>query len=101
MKPARLQQFRPGRRLPPNTRSVARPSRWGNPFRPSARTAEAHAACVEAYRHWLYAPAQTELRQQARRLLRDKNLACYCPPDWPCHADVLLEMVNQEKEGGE
>lgn len=26
--------------------------------------------------------------------LRDKNLACWCPLDVPCHADVLLEMAN-------
>jgi hypothetical protein len=26
--------------------------------------------------------------------LRGKNLACWCPPDEPCHADVLLELAN-------
>lgn len=49
-----------------------------------------------------------ETRQQAvdlfRRLcefecydvssLRGKNLACWCPLDQPCHADVLLELAN-------
>jgi hypothetical protein len=28
--------------------------------------------------------------------LRGKNLACWCPLDQPCHADVLLELANQE-----
>ena len=26
--------------------------------------------------------------------LRGKNLACWCPLDQPCHADVLLELAN-------
>lgn len=32
-----------------------------------------------------------------RRLpeLRGKDLACWCPLDKPCHADVLLELANQ------
>ncbi|MDT7935250.1 MAG: DUF4326 domain-containing protein [Sphingomonadaceae bacterium] len=28
------------------------------------------------------------------RVLRCKNLACWCPLDQPCHADVLLELAN-------
>ena len=27
--------------------------------------------------------------------LRGKNLACWCPLDQPCHADVLLEIANK------
>jgi hypothetical protein len=26
--------------------------------------------------------------------LRAKDLACWCPLDQPCHADVLLELAN-------
>lgn len=26
--------------------------------------------------------------------LRGKDLACWCPLDQPCHADVLLELAN-------
>ena len=26
--------------------------------------------------------------------LRGKNLACWCKPGAPCHADVLLELAN-------
>ncbi len=32
--------------------------------------------------------------EQVRRELRSKNLACWCPLDQPCHADVLLEIAN-------
>lgn len=28
--------------------------------------------------------------------LRGHNLACHCPLDQPCHADVLLELANAE-----
>lgn len=27
--------------------------------------------------------------------LRGHPLVCWCPPDCPCHADVLLELVNR------
>lgn len=27
--------------------------------------------------------------------LRGKNLACWCPLDQPCHADVLLDLANE------
>lgn len=31
--------------------------------------------------------------------LRGKNLACFCKPDEPCHADVLLELANAPTTG--
>lgn len=31
-----------------------------------------------------------------REKLRGKNLACFCPLDQPCHADVLLELANDK-----
>lgn len=33
--------------------------------------------------------------------LRGKNLACWCPLDQPCHADVLLELANASKARGD
>jgi hypothetical protein len=27
--------------------------------------------------------------------LRGKNLACWCKPQTPCHADVLLDLANR------
>lgn len=32
----------------------------------------------------------------AIRDLRGHDLACWCPLDQPCHADVLLELANRE-----
>lgn len=45
---------------------------------------------VEVYRFYtkrlLFPPDLTALR--------GKDLACWCPLDQPCHADVLLELAN-------
>jgi hypothetical protein len=97
--PVRVQRSRKkGWRMPPDTICVTRPGRFANYVsRPTEKTAEAHAACVEEYRTWIMSEAQAEVRQQVRRDLHGKNLACYCPLDLPCHADVLLEIAN----GGE
>jgi hypothetical protein len=32
--------------------------------------------------------------EQEIKALRGKDLACFCPLDEPCHADVQLEIVN-------
>ena len=32
--------------------------------------------------------------REIRKELRGKNLACFCPLDQPCHADVLLKIAN-------
>ena len=39
-------------------------------------------------------PYFDELRQ-ALEQLRGHDLACWCPPGHPCHADVLLELANR------
>lgn len=30
--------------------------------------------------------------------LRGKDLSCFCLLDQPCHADILLELANQEQQ---
>ncbi|SEG58825.1 DUF4326 domain-containing protein [Bosea lathyri] len=37
------------------------------------------------------APAMEEIRSK----LRGRNLACWCRPGAPCHADVLVELANR------
>ena len=29
--------------------------------------------------------------------LRGRDLACWCPLDQPCHADVLLQIANAQQ----
>lgn len=36
-------------------------------------------------------PTPYEVRQE----LAGRDLACWCPLDQPCHADVLLELANE------
>ncbi len=35
-------------------------------------------------------------REDIRNHLAGKNLACWCKPGEPCHADVLLKLANDE-----
>ena len=93
MSPQRIQRKRiKGWRMPPNTVSVARPSPWGNPWRVGVHC-ETAAEAVTLYRSYLAGPAKT-VAEAARKELRGKNLACFCPLHLPCHADVLLELAN-------
>lgn len=98
--PVRIQRRRTkGYRLPPNARSVTRPSRWGNPFNllrdyagRFAFASEARAACLADFRRYAEERARREPGWLAP--LRGKDLACYCKPGEPCHADVLIELAN-------
>jgi len=35
------------------------------------------------------------MTSDVQRELRGKDLACWCPLDQPCHADILLEVANR------
>lgn len=35
-----------------------------------------------------------QLAVVSRKVLRGKNLVCWCGPDDPCHADVILRVAN-------
>lgn len=125
--PKRIQLSRAkGWRMPPNAVNVARPTKWGNPYRLDAdnrpwsrfpwRSRERAQACVDYYRlaatQWLAVPYTRVPRpdigpdaftfgahlvaEAAPHALRGKDLACWCPLDQPCHADVLLELANGE-----
>lgn len=85
--------------------NCARPSRWGNPYRVAAAVDTPHlkmpavaaADAVQLYREALELRLGGRYRDALRRqlaTLRGKNLACWCAPDAPCHADVLLELAN-------
>lgn len=98
--PTRIQLSRKkGWKLPENTVVVSRPSRWGNPF-VVGQTIERLGGAVDIrdqshavrlYRRWLHTQKRSE---DMVPLLKGKNLACWCKPGTPCHADVLLEIAN-------
>jgi len=114
--PVRLQLSRAkGFNLQANSRAinglpavnVARPGKWGNPFRVGDAYDDGfirfpaidRAAAVKLYRdYWrrmlddpgtVYVSAIESLTD-----LRGRNLACWCKPGEPCHVDVLLEIAN-------
>ena len=117
--PVRVQLSRKkGWRMPENTVKVARPSRWGNPFLADELGLD---RCIDMFRDTLrgfFSPSKVadlsddqfrvmydRLTAWKRRIgyhpgdavrseLRGANLACFCPLDAPCHADVLLELAN-------
>ena len=107
-KPVRVQLSRAkGWRMPPNTVRVARPSQWGNPFKIGgfvrdfrggmpAKINDAEMA-VRLFSSQFYECVATDMAVRAiQSELRGKNLACWCKPGAPCHADVLLEIANAD-----
>jgi hypothetical protein len=100
-----------GWRKPENTVVVARPTKWGNPFRVGVHGTRAD--CLEKFRRcasefpipqdrlrlWRDAGGDTAvLLMVASRLLpqlRGRDLACWCPLDVACHADILLELAAE------
>lgn len=92
--PTRIQLRRTrGWRKPAGAVVVARPSRWGNPFIISDRQTRQQA--VDNYRTALLDGRLQNSIDRARRELGGRDLACWCPLDQPCHADVLLEVANR------
>ena len=96
MDPQRIQRKRiKGWRMPPNTVSVTRPGRWGNPFKVSSSMTAAEA--VDAFRLALETGDLPFTVEDVQGQLSGKNLACYCRLDGICHADVLLAVANREQ----
>ena len=111
MNPVRVQRKRTkGWRMPENTVSVCRPGRWGNIFHIGDATSwipvdssgvwskEPHPpltrrGAIQCFRYCI----EFRLNDDPNYLepLRGKDLACWCPLDKPCHADVLIELANE------
>jgi hypothetical protein len=92
---------RKGWRMPANTMKIDRSTKWGNPF--IIGKDGTRAECIELYRRFVAGNEATKRKEvlAARELvasaaceLRGKNLACWCPMDGPCHADILLKIAN-------
>lgn len=119
MSPQRIQRCRTaGWRMPDGAVYVGRPTEFGNPFRvercndpadgwkvvgngevslsadddhPWTRAQAAEFATARFER----SVSPRSVRGQLWRIrLAGKDLACWCPLDRPCHADVLLRLAN-------
>ena len=105
--PRRIQRKRTkGWKIPEGAICVDRSTKWGNPFvigkrkMTRAEVVFSHNALMHGYINVSCdcSPGIQELyaayvRQNIYRL-RGKDLACWCPLNQPCHADVLLELAN-------
>lgn len=92
--------------MPKGAVVVARPSKWGNPFRVGDTYEDMNwltgewvelpirdaATAVAVFRQSIGKGCTFEAEVRAE--LAGKDLACWCPLDQPCHADVLLEIAN-------
>ena len=97
--------------------NVARPSRYGNPvtkqdfldlqemfaefgLEPIEGTWQEHA--VRCFDAWIGGDIEEmgapPTADEIRRDLQGKNLACWCKPGDPCHANVLLFIANHSSE---
>ena len=91
--PQRIQRKRvKGWKMPEGVVYVGRPTRWGNPYQTSAMTRD---QAVRFFRVRWERLSKTLSGQTDLAMLRGKTLACWCRPDQPCHADVLLELANK------
>jgi hypothetical protein len=97
--------------MPEGAVYVGRPTKWGNPWRPVEVSPGLWAAesggqrngrfpnrrlalqwCVVGYR--TFGPLDDITSEDVRAELAGRDLACWCPLDQPCHADVLLQLAN-------
>lgn len=105
----RMTRRRPWRAEHPDAVIVARPTRWGNPYRVGQTyphgpahgtgvvTVQDAGHAVRLYRQWLFHQRRSE---DLALELAGRDLACWCPLEdehgnpVPCHADVLLAISN-------
>lgn len=114
--PERIQRKRTkGWKMPENTVYVGRGSKWGNPFKVGHFYFEKYypnfaSRCLTSEkkenvffneitaRAAVYLFEKYALMKIDTKDLRGKNLACWCPLDQPCHADVLLRKANEDEK---
>jgi hypothetical protein len=115
--PKRIQRQRTnGWRMPAGAVYVGRPTKWGNPWHigdlgiPDATEAVRlfRAAVLGFWSNGDFCRTQAHPDSTVGRIIADaprelagRDLACWCPLDQPCHADVLLELANGPPRGEE
>lgn len=99
-----------GWRMPAGVVYVGRGTKWGNPFRLGSPGPDDVMVCADRaeavgkYRSELVTFGGGFLGvtvEEIRRDLAGKDLACWCPLDQACHADVLLEVANAPADDDE
>lgn len=80
--------------MPPDTISVTRPGRWGNPIKVTP-TVSAQVA-LQSFLIHLGQMGEANLRELVEPL-RGRDLACWCALNSLCHADVWLWLAQDER----
>jgi hypothetical protein len=80
-----------GWKMPKDAVYVGRPTKYGNPYRMEIDGSREEV--VAKYQVWL----AEKLEENPNFLdpLKGKDLACWCPLNKPCHADVILEYLKR------
>lgn len=98
--------------MPPNTVKVDHSTMWGNPWHIGESGISDAAAAVRRFRaavvgfesNGSFCKPQAHPDSHIGKIINSaatlagKNLACWCPLDQPCHADVLLELANEARQ---
>jgi len=79
----------------PDAVIVARPTKWGNPYHGDSEGRRNNGLVTGLFALYLARPEQADKVVAIKTELRGQDLACWCPLDEPCHADVLLEIANR------
>jgi hypothetical protein len=77
--------------MPENAIYVGRPTKWGNPYKKLENSNIQEI--LECYTEWI--ALQLDHNPHFLDELKGKELACWCPLDKPCHADVLLKFLER------
>lgn len=80
--------------MPAGVVYVGRPTRWGNPFSRAYLEAHGQHGCPTCQVVIFEQNLSEEDKALIRRELAGKSLACWCPLDRMCHADILLAIAN-------
>lgn len=115
--PKRIQRKRiKGWKMPEGAVYVGRPTEWGNPYVKGAccsynrfgilvqLTVESRLHSVQLFERWVNRDplvpksgwnkhSDVPTVAHIRAALGGKDLACWCPLNEPCHADVLLRIA--------
>ena len=102
MKQVRLQRTRQHKLVSPNGLPIVYVGRspsgkqrlWANPY--SIKKVGGREKSIQFFESYLRTlkKAGVPIIEQIKFELKGKNLACWCPLDQKCHADILLEIAN-------
>lgn len=99
-----------GFKMPENCKYVGRPGKWGNPFLIGELTPEQavkrYQRCIlnntMAYYYFFELEATIQfnrfkwMRENLEQLRKYDSLACFCPLNEPCHADILIKLLSKK-----